>query len=202
MEILVENTILTGSLPFQSWPTVKIVFSTNISIKSYLYHLIEYKVVFKNIKYYFFKIQILTIAFRIRLDFSPRLSTFQDMTFQVPILGLLLCFPTSAFQTFPQRITLSTKKECWYCCFLQSGNSSPFVLLHVRFTTIFDVIQSSKCFALIFLFGLANLTKLSVGSAGTNPSTTLYIRIRRRLSVSRVTGQNAPTFLLLKKRHM
>jgi hypothetical protein len=26
-------------------------------------------------------------AFRIRLDFYPRLSTFQDMTFQVPILG-------------------------------------------------------------------------------------------------------------------
>ena len=42
--------------------------------------------------------------------------------------------------------------------------------------------QSSKCFALMFLFGLANLTKLSIGSAGTNPSTTLYIRIRRRLS--------------------
>jgi hypothetical protein len=37
------------------------------------------------------------IAFRIRLDFYPRLSTFQDMIFQVPILGLLPCFPTSAF---------------------------------------------------------------------------------------------------------
>ena len=34
----------------------------------------------------------------------------------------------------------------------------------------------------MFLFGLANLTKLSVGSAGTNLSTTLYNRIRRRLS--------------------
>jgi hypothetical protein len=31
----------------------------------------------------------------------------------------------------------------------------------------------------MFFFGLANLTKLSVGSAGTNLSTTLYIRIRR-----------------------
>ena len=36
-------------------------------------------------------------GFRIRLDCYPRLSTFQDMIFQVPILGLLPCFPTSAF---------------------------------------------------------------------------------------------------------
>ena len=42
----------------------------------------------------------LTLAFRIRLDFYPRLSIFQDMTFQVPILGLLQCFPTSAFSVF------------------------------------------------------------------------------------------------------
>ena len=37
---------------------------------------------------YFFKRQILTIAFRIRLDFYSRLSTFQDMTFQVMNLKL------------------------------------------------------------------------------------------------------------------
>jgi hypothetical protein len=52
----------------------------------------------------------------------------------------------------------------------------------VAFLYYFYVMQSSKCFALMFLFGLANLTKLSVGSAGTNPSTTLYIRIRIKMS--------------------
>jgi hypothetical protein len=36
-------------------------------------------------------------------------------------------------------------------------------------------------FGLMFLLGLAVVTKSAVGSAGTNPSTTLYSRIRRRL---------------------
>jgi hypothetical protein len=67
-----------------------------------------------------------------------------------------------------QRKNFGTAVSCSLTC-----NSSPFVLLHVRFSTIFDVMQSSKCFALMFLFGLASLTELSVGSTGTNPSTTL-----------------------------
>ena len=69
----------------------------------------------KIIKYfiiYFLKIQILTLAFRIRLDFYHRLSTFQDVIFQVPILGLLPCFPTSAFQTFPHKHTMRYNSQC------------------------------------------------------------------------------------------
>jgi hypothetical protein len=68
----------------------------------------------------------------------------------------------------PQRKNVGTAVSCslvvqvllYYCMYVS--------LLYLMLYDLWNVL----------LFGLANLTKLSVGCAGTNPSTTLYIRIR------------------------
>ena len=74
-----------------------------------------------------------------------------------------------------------TKNECLDCSVLQSGTLRPFEFFIKRLSMIFVVSQSLYTLALMFLLGLAVVTKSAVGSAGTNPSTTLYSRIRRRL---------------------
>jgi hypothetical protein len=51
-----------------------------------------------------------------------------------------------------------------------------FLLLALCFSTWLMVTQSPNVFGFICLLHLLNVTKVSVGRAGTNPSTTLYIK--------------------------
>ena len=73
---------------------------------------------------------------------------------------------------------VSMKNECFVCFVLQSGTLRPFEFFIKRLSMMFVVSQSLYTLALMFLLGLAVVTKSADGSAGTNPSTTLYSRIQ------------------------
>ena len=102
-------------------------------------------------------------------------------------------------------IQVCTKNECWYWGVLLGGITSPLLLLHTRLSMIFIVWWFLNVFGFIWRFGRSNFTNWDGGSDGTNPSTTLYIRMRRRLSLlsSRVSSSRScfifvmvPGFLL------
>ena len=79
---------------------------------------------------------------------------------------------THDFVCLFQWTIVSTKNECLDCSVLQSGTLRPFEFFIKRLSMIFVVSQSFCTLALMFLLGLAVVTKSAVGSAGTNPSTT------------------------------
>ena len=60
----------------------------------------------------------------------------------------------------------STKNECLDCSVLQSGTVRPFEFFIKRLSMIFVVSQSLYTLALMFLLGLAVVTKSAVGNAG------------------------------------
>jgi hypothetical protein len=68
-----------------------------------------------------------------------------------------------------QRMTVSTKKLYWYWAVLLFGLFKHFELLVLYFSTGLMVTQSPNVFGFICLLRLLNVTKASVGRAGTNP---------------------------------
>ena len=96
-----------------------------------------------------------------------------------------------------QRMTVSTKKLFWYWAVLLFGMVKHFVLLVLCFSTGLMVTQSPNVFGFICLsLLLLNVTKASVGRAGINPSTTLYITMRRRLCRLSSSVSSSSSFLM------